>query len=98
VAVITDHTNERVLEVLKSRSKDAVRAYLRQGRASGLLARVVEVTTAMWDGYVEAAREAFGDGVRVTIDRFHLMKHFQDHLTAACRETSGRCRRTRPSR
>jgi transposase len=86
VAVITDHTNERVLEVLKSRSKDAVRAYLRQGRASGLLARVVEVTTDMWDGYVEAAREVFGEGVRVTIDRFHVMKNFQDHLTAARRE------------
>jgi transposase len=86
VAVITDHTNERVLEVLKSRSKDAVRAYLRQGLVSGLLARVVEVTTDMWDGYVEAAREVFGPGVRVTIDRFHVMKNFQDHLTAARRE------------
>src|SRR6202162_446988 len=86
VAVITDHTNERVLEVLKNRSKEAVRAYLRQGRASGLLAQVVEVTTDMWDGYVEAVREVFGEAVRVTIDRFHVMKNFQDHLTAARRE------------
>jgi transposase len=27
-----------------------------------------------------------GEGVRITIDRFHVMKNFQDHLTAARRE------------
>jgi transposase len=86
VAVVVDHTNERVLEVLKTRSKEAVQAYLRQNRKSGLLAQVLEVTTDMWDGYVAAAREALGEEVRVTIDRFHVMKGFQDHLTAARRE------------
>jgi transposase len=86
VAVVVDHTNERVLEVLKTRSKEAVRDYLRQNLKSGLLSRVQEVTTDMWDGYVAAAREALGDEVCVTIDRFHVMKSFQDHLTAARRE------------
>jgi transposase len=86
VAVIVDHTNERILEVLPNRSKEAVREYLEQNRAAGLLAQVIEVTTDMWDGYVEAAREVFGDRVLLTIDRFHVMKSFQDHLTAARRE------------
>jgi len=86
VAVIVDHTHERVLEVLKNRSKETVRDYLQQNRDSGLLAEVIEVTTDMWDGYVEAAREALGEQVRITIDRFHVMKNFQDHLTAARRE------------
>jgi transposase len=86
VAVIVDHTNERVLEVLKNRTKDAIREYLQQGQANGLLAQVVEVTTDMWVGYVEAVREVFGERVRITIDRFHVMKNFQDHLTAARRE------------
>jgi transposase len=86
VAVIVDHTNERVLEVLKNRTKVAVRDYLQQGRASGLLGQVLEVTTDMWEGYVEAVREVFGEAVRITIDRFHVMKNFQDHLTAARRE------------
>src|ERR1700730_4339882 len=40
----------------------------------------------MWYGYVEAVREVFGERVRITIDRFHVMKNFQDHLTAARRE------------
>lgn len=86
VAVIVDHTHERVLEVLKNRSKETVRDYLQQNRNSGLLAEVIEVTTDMWDGYVEAVREALGEQVRITIDRFHVMKNFQDHLTAARRE------------
>ena len=59
---------------------------MQQNRDSGLLAEVIEVTTDMWDGYVEAAREALGEQVRITIDRFHVMKNFQDHLTAARRE------------
>jgi transposase len=86
VAVIVDHTHACVLEVLKNRSKEAVRDYLRQNLESGLLAEVIEVTTDMWHGYVEAAREALGENVRLTIDRFHVMKNFQDHLTAARRE------------
>lgn len=84
--MIVDHTNRRVLDVLESREKQAVAEYLQRERESGLLAGVVEVTTDMWTGYVEAARQALGDTVRLTIDRFHVMKNFQDHLTAARRE------------
>jgi transposase len=86
VAVIVDHTTERVLEVLKNRSKETIRDYWQQNLDSGLLAQVLEVTTDMWEGYVEATREALGKRVRLTIDRFHVMKNFQDHLTAARRE------------
>jgi transposase len=84
--VIVDHTNARVLEVLESREKQAVAEYLQRERDSGLLAAVVEVTTDMWSSYGEAAQQAFGQQVRITIDRFHVMKNLQDHLTAARRE------------
>ena len=40
----------------------------------------------MWDGYVEAVKEVFLGKVRVTVDRFHVMKNFQDRLTQARRE------------
>lgn len=88
--MIVDHSNARVLEVLKSREKSVVLAYLTQAKADGVLAQVEEVTTDMWDGYVEAAREVFGAGVRITIDRFHVMKNFQERLTAARREIQRR--------
>jgi len=84
--VIVDHDNRRVLEVLENREKSTVRAYLAGAKADGRLAAVEEVTTDMWDAYVEAAREVFGDRVAITIDRFHVMKNFQDGLTAARRE------------
>lgn len=83
--MIVDHDNERVLEVLENRDKSTVLAYLRQAK-QGLLAQVEEVTTDMWDAYVEATREAFGDQVTITIDRFHVMKNFQEGLTTARRE------------
>lgn len=84
--MIVDHSNRRVLEILESRDKDAVARYLRAHKEAGLLADVHEVTTDMWDGYVNAALEVFGEGVRVTIDRFHVMKNFQEQLTKARRE------------
>jgi transposase len=83
---LIDHSNGRVLEVLESREKQALAQWLRAAKKSGLLAGVEEVTCDMWDGYVEAAKEAFGRGVRITVDRFHVMKNFQDRLTQARRE------------
>lgn len=84
--MIIDHTNHRVLDVLASREKATVVKYLREGKNSGLLAQVKEVTTDMWDAYVEASREVFGEAVAIVIDRFHVMKNFQEQLTAARRE------------
>jgi transposase len=78
--VLIDHTNRRVLDVLKSRDKPAVLAWLKAGKASGLLAALREVTIDMWGGFEAAAWEVFGRDVRVTIDRFHVMKQFQDRL------------------
>jgi len=86
VAVIIDHTNRRVLDILENREKDSVIAYLQKQKDSGLLAALQEVTCDMWDGYVNAALEVFPQGVRVTIDRFHVMKNFQEQLTKARRE------------
>ena len=84
--MIIDHTNERVLDILESRDKACVIKYLQEKKASGLLSQVKEVTCDMWDGYVNAALEVFTEGVRITIDRFHVMKNFQEQLTKARRE------------
>ena len=86
MAVLIDHTNGRVLDVLENRDKASVRVYLEAGKANGLFAHLEEVTTDMWDGYVEAVKEVFAATVRVTIDRFHVMKNFQEHLTDARRQ------------
>ncbi len=84
--MIVDHDNQRILEVLENREKRTILAYLQKARREGLLADVEEVTTDMWDAYVGAVREAFGERVVITIDRFHVMKNFQECLTGARRE------------
>jgi transposase len=83
--VFIDHTNKRVLEVLQGRDKELIANYLRANK-EGLFAQLQEVTCDMWDGYVNAAEEVFGQAIRVTIDRFHVIKNFQEHLTEARRE------------
>ena len=75
-----------MLDVLENREKSTVLAYLKRKKEEGVLAAVEEVTTDMWDGYVEAAREAFGTGITITIDRFHVMQNFREALTGARRE------------
>ena len=87
--MLIDHTNGRVLEVLESREKAAVVAWLTANKA-GPLADLEEVTCDMWDAYAEATREVFGDAVRVTVDRFHVMKNFHDRLAEARRELQNR--------
>jgi transposase len=83
--VLIDHTNERVLDVLASREKAAVVAWLAANKG-GLLADRREVTIDMWDAYAEATAEVFGASVRITVDRFHVMKNFQERLNEARRE------------
>ena len=65
--------------------KELIVKYLQQHKED-LLAGVQEVTCDMWDAYANAATEVFGQEVRVTIDRFHVMKNFQEHLTDARRQ------------
>lgn len=84
--MLIDHTNGRVLDVLENRDKASVVRWLTDAKQSGLLASLAEVTCDMWDAYVEAAREVFGPSVRIVIDRFHVMKNFQDRLTDARRQ------------
>lgn len=78
-----------MLEVLESREKAVVLAYLREHRQD-LFAHLEEATMDMWDGYVEAVREAFEGKVKITVDRFHVMKNFQDQLSHARREIQRR--------
>ncbi len=80
-----DHTNKRVLDVIEGRDKELIVNYLRTHK-EGLLAQLQEVTCDMWDAYANATTEVFEGKVRVTIDRFHVMKNFQEQLTEARRE------------
>lgn len=83
--MFVDHTNKRVLDVIEGRDKELIVNYLRTHKKD-LFSELQEVTCDMWDAYANAATEVFGDEVRVTIDRFHVMANFQERLTEARRE------------
>jgi transposase len=74
-----------VLEVLEDRDKSTVVRYFQENKAY-LFSELEEITCDMWEGYVNATEEVFKGRVRVTIDRFHVVKNFQDQLTKARRE------------
>lgn len=74
-----------MLEVLESRDKATVVKYFLENKEK-LFSHVEEVTCDMWDAYVYAAQDVFGKTIRVTIDRFHVVKNFQEQLTDARRE------------
>jgi len=83
--VFIGHTNRRVLDVIEGRDKELIVNHLRAHK-EGLFGELEEVACDMWDAYVNATLEVFGDKVKVTIDRFHVMKNFQEQLTEARRE------------
>ena len=84
--MLIDHSNQRVLEVLKNRENKTLRRWLRKAKRQGMLKELQEVTIDMWAGFQQSVRAILGERVRVVADRFHVMSRFQHHLTAARRQ------------
>lgn len=66
-----------ILTILGSRTKAVVKDFL-LSIPEHLRATVDSVCTDMWEGYVNAAREVFGDQVHIVIDRFHVAKSYRE--------------------
>lgn len=65
-----------LLAVLGNRKKATVKAFL-QSIPAHLRQTVHTICTDMWEGYVNAAREVFGDAVTIVVDRFHVAKSYR---------------------
>ena len=83
-----------LLAVLAERTKTVVKAFL-ESIPLHLRKTVHSIGTDMWEGYLKAAREVFGEKVSIVIDRFHVAKSYREaveHLRkseigrASCRE------------
>ena len=69
----------RILAVLKDRKKDPVKAFF--SRIPTRLRKTVKaVCSDMYDGFINAAKEVFGDKVKIIIDRFHVAKLYRKGL------------------
>jgi len=72
-----------VLDVLKDRKKAGLEAWF-DARGADWCAAVEVCCADMWDAYHEAARAKLPN-VRLTVDRFHVMKNLNDAVTKARR-------------
>ena len=60
-----------ILAVLKDRKKETVKAFF--SRIPTRVRKTVRaVCSDMYDGFINAAKEVFGDKVKIIIDRFHV--------------------------
>lgn len=69
----------RLLAVLKDRKKDTVKAFLKTIPES-LKKTVKSVCSDMYDGFINAAKETFGKGTKIVVDRFHVAKLYRKGL------------------
>ena len=82
VTVITyRHNHEvRILKVLEGRDKKAVKSFFKS-IPKRLKLTISAVCSDLYDGYINAAKEVFGDRV-LTADRFHVAKLYRKQLIA----------------
>jgi len=66
----------RILAVLKDRKKETVKMFF--SRIPTRVRKTVRaVCSDMYDGFINAAKEVFGDKVKIIIDRFHVAKLYR---------------------
>ena len=66
----------RILAVLKDRKKETVKTFF--SRIPTRVRKTVRVVCSdMYDGFINAAKEVFGDKVKIIIDRFHVAKLYR---------------------
>lgn len=71
----------KILGVIKGKDKKDIKAFL-STIPNRLKNNICGVCTDMYDGYINAAKEVFGDKCTVIIDRFHVAKLYRKSLTA----------------
>lgn len=98
VAVITarlaNHQNH-ILAVLKDRQKATVKDFF-SSIPKHLRKTIQVVCTDLYDGYINAAREVFGQRVRIVADRFHVAKLYRKGVDDLRKTELKRLKKTLP--
>ena len=81
VTIVSANIDDRVqlLAVLKDREKDTVKAFL-QTMPKSLKKTVKLVCSDMYIEFINAAKETFGKGTKIVVDRFHVAKLYRKGL------------------
>jgi len=70
---------KQILGLLKGRKKETVKAFLTT-IPDALRKTLKWVCSDMYEGFINASKEVFGDKVRVVIDRFHVAKLYRSKV------------------
>jgi len=81
VTIVSANIDGRVqlLAVLKDRQKETVKTFL-QTIPESLKKTVKSVCSDMYEGFINAAKETFGKGTKIVVDRFHIAKLYRKGL------------------
>ena len=83
VTLITSRIGDkvRIIAVLKGREKETVKAFL-SSIPKRLVKTIIAVCTDMYDGYINAVKEALGSATPIIVDRFHVAKLYRKSLVS----------------
>jgi len=84
--VLVDHTpgQERIIDILPSRSKPVLVNWLEERKPQGCWVQLTEVTCDLWEPYRHAVREILG--FEPTADRFHVQHQCNQRIDQTRRE------------
>lgn len=98
VSIVTAHVDGQLslLAVLANRKKETVKAFL--SSIPKRLSRTIKaVCSDMYEGYINAAKEVLGQGIRVVVDRFHVARLYRKSLDELRKKELRRLRKTLPA-
>ena len=82
----------KILAVLKDRKKKTVKKFL-STIPKKLVKTIRSVCSDLYDGFINAAKEAYGKRVRIVADRFHVAKLYRKGLESLRKQELKRLRR-----
>jgi len=87
VTIVTSLVEEKitVLGVLEDRKKVTVAAFF-ESIPKQLRKTIASVSSDFYDGFLNAAKEVLGSGVRIVIDRFHIAKLYRSVVDSVRKE------------
>ena len=95
VTLITSKTEDetRILGVLKGREKAIVKAFL-ESIPKKLQKTIIAVCSDMYDGFINAAKEVFGEKIPVIADRYHVSKLYRKCLVSLRKKELGKLKKS----
>ena len=94
VTIITSRVNNQIniLAVIKGREKAEIKAFLSKVPHKKRKT-IIAICCDMYDGYINAAKEVFGELVAIIVDRFHIAKLYRKSLVSLRKKELARLRK-----